>query len=210
MPRKPTSIGPTPKTIAAREPLLFGNRPFIDFANSSYCPEGTSDPLKDWIGFLHFSAMTGAIDAASADSLASYTGIETKRALAEAATLRDSLAGLCEAVAKNTTVPEQVVSTLNTILAYEDGGFRLGETTKGFSMSFTPSKGSALQSLTAIARSAADFICNDQLGRLRACSNAHCPLYFYDTSKNGRRRWCRMDVCGNRSKAADHYKRSKQ
>ncbi|MGB1875987.1 MAG: CGNR zinc finger domain-containing protein, partial [Rhodospirillaceae bacterium] len=26
----------------------------------------------------------------------------------------------------------------------------------------------------------------------------------------GRRRWCRMDVCGNRAKAADHYKRSKQ
>jgi len=210
MPRKPISIGSIPKSIAAREPLLFGNRPFIDFANSSYCPEETADPLDSWAGFLHFSVMAGTMDAASADGLAGFTGNETTRALTEAANLRNELTDLCEHVAKNATVPDHAVSTLNSILQHEDGGLRLGETNGGFSMTFTPSRGSAMQSLTAIARSTADFLCNDQLSRLRACSNAHCPLYFYDTSKNGRRRWCRMDICGNRAKAADHYKRSKQ
>ena len=210
MPRKPTALGPLPKSIAARKPLLFGNRLFIDFTNSSYCPDGMSDPLMSWNAFLHFSALSGALDATSADNLARYTGGETKHALAEALTLRDSLTGLCEHVAKNTAVPDQAIAKLNTMLAYEDGGFRLGQANKSYSMTFTPSKGSALQILTAIARSAADFLCNDQLSRLRACSNAHCPLYFYDTSKNGRRRWCSMDVCGNRSKAAGHYRRTKQ
>jgi predicted RNA-binding Zn ribbon-like protein len=27
---------------------------------------------------------------------------------------------------------------------------------------------------------------------------------FYDTTKNGRRRWCDMSTCGNRAKAARH------
>lgn len=199
-----------PKSIAARKQLLFGNRPFIDFANSIYCPEGTSDPLVTWNAFLHFSVLSGIIGASLADDLASYTSGETKRALAEALTLRESLVDFCQHVATKAAVPRQTITKLNAILAYEDGGFRLSQKNSGYSMSFAPAKGSALHSLTAIARSAADFLCNDQLTRLRACSNVHCPLYFYDTSKNGRRRWCSMDVCGNRSKAADHYRRSKQ
>jgi predicted RNA-binding Zn ribbon-like protein len=43
--------------------------------------------------------------------------------------------------------------------------------------------------------------------RVRACAHPHCVLYFYDTSKNGTRRWCSMAACGNRAKAARHYAR---
>ncbi|MEK8104393.1 CGNR zinc finger domain-containing protein [Micromonospora sp. M12] len=34
-----------------------------------------------------------------------------------------------------------------------------------------------------------------------------CVLHFYDTSRNGTRRWCSMDGCGGRAKAARHYQR---
>ncbi|GHE10280.1 CGNR zinc finger domain-containing protein [Streptomyces alanosinicus] len=44
--------------------------------------------------------------------------------------------------------------------------------------------------------------------RLHACANA-CGLYFLDTSRNGTRRWCSHDRCGNRVRAARHYARSK-
>jgi predicted RNA-binding Zn ribbon-like protein len=43
--------------------------------------------------------------------------------------------------------------------------------------------------------------------RVRRCNRAGCVLLFYDTSKNGTRRWCDMAVCGNRAKAAAHYQR---
>jgi predicted RNA-binding Zn ribbon-like protein len=43
--------------------------------------------------------------------------------------------------------------------------------------------------------------------RVRRCSRSGCVLLFYDTSKNGSRRWCDMAVCGNRAKAATHYER---
>ncbi|EHR61612.1 CGNR zinc finger domain-containing protein [Saccharomonospora cyanea] len=44
--------------------------------------------------------------------------------------------------------------------------------------------------------------------RIRACANSECVLYFYDTSKSGRRRWCSMAGCGNRAKAMRHYQRT--
>ncbi|GAA2660242.1 CGNR zinc finger domain-containing protein [Streptomyces aculeolatus] len=43
--------------------------------------------------------------------------------------------------------------------------------------------------------------------RVRGCANPECVLWFYDTSKNGRRRWCSMEGCGNRAKAARFQER---
>ena len=43
--------------------------------------------------------------------------------------------------------------------------------------------------------------------RLRRCAAASCVLVFFDTSRNGTRRWCSMASCGSRAKAADYYQR---
>ncbi|MGW0117137.1 CGNR zinc finger domain-containing protein [Streptomyces sp. NPDC003327] len=46
--------------------------------------------------------------------------------------------------------------------------------------------------------------------RIRACAHEACVLHFFDTSRNGTRRWCSMAVCGNRAKASRHYARTKE
>jgi predicted RNA-binding Zn ribbon-like protein len=43
--------------------------------------------------------------------------------------------------------------------------------------------------------------------RVRECANPKCVLVFFDSSKNGTRRWHRMATCGNRAKAAAHHER---
>lgn len=43
--------------------------------------------------------------------------------------------------------------------------------------------------------------------RIRSCQHPGCVLWFYDTTRNGTRRWCSMAVCGNRAKARRHYDR---
>ena len=43
--------------------------------------------------------------------------------------------------------------------------------------------------------------------RIRHCQNPGCVLWFFDTTRNGTRRWCSMEVCGNRAKARRHYDR---
>ncbi|WP_405872710.1 MULTISPECIES: CGNR zinc finger domain-containing protein [unclassified Streptomyces] len=46
--------------------------------------------------------------------------------------------------------------------------------------------------------------------RIRGCAHDSCVLHFFDTSRNGTRRWCSMAACGNRAKASRHYARSKE
>ncbi|MFD3568205.1 CGNR zinc finger domain-containing protein [Streptomyces sp. NPDC058667] len=46
--------------------------------------------------------------------------------------------------------------------------------------------------------------------RIRACAHEACILHFFDTSRNGTRRWCSMAACGNRAKASRHYARTKE
>ncbi|MFI7423519.1 CGNR zinc finger domain-containing protein [Nonomuraea sp. NPDC049684] len=58
---------------------------------------------------------------------------------------------------------------------------------------------------------AADFVrlLRERPERLRKCANPACVLWFLDVSKNGSRRWCSMEVCGNRAKAGRFNQRHK-
>ncbi|WP_062514639.1 CGNR zinc finger domain-containing protein [Halobacillus sp. KGW1] len=48
------------------------------------------------------------------------------------------------------------------------------------------------------------------VSRIRNCEHEECRLYFVDTSKPGKRRWCSMEMCGNRKKAAEFYAKKKK
>lgn len=52
-----------------------------------------------------------------------------------------------------------------------------------------------------LAVQAADLLTSPDLKRLKACATPDCDWLFLDTSKNGRRRWCQMNVCGAKEKA---------
>jgi predicted RNA-binding Zn ribbon-like protein len=55
--------------------------------------------------------------------------------------------------------------------------------------------------LWALALSASDLLTSEAVHRVQACHNPECRWLFLDTSKNHTRRWCDMQVCGNRMKA---------
>jgi predicted RNA-binding Zn ribbon-like protein len=54
-----------------------------------------------------------------------------------------------------------------------------------------------------------DFLCTQNLQLIHQCENPSCILFFYDNSKNRKRRWCSMKTCGNRMKAAEFYHKKK-
>lgn len=58
---------------------------------------------------------------------------------------------------------------------------------------------------------AADFVhmYGERPERVRKCANPRCVLWFLDVSKNGSRRWCRMDACGNRAKVGRFNQRQR-
>ncbi len=51
-----------------------------------------------------------------------------------------------------------------------------------------------------IALAAVRLFTEGDLHRIRECGGHACGWLFYDRSKNNRRRWCEMEVCGNRAK----------
>jgi predicted RNA-binding Zn ribbon-like protein len=58
-----------------------------------------------------------------------------------------------------------------------------------------------------LAHSAAMLFADVDRNRVRKC--AQCVLHFYDTSKKGTRRWCSMQLCGNRLKVAAYAARQR-
>jgi len=58
--------------------------------------------------------------------------------------------------------------------------------------------------LWPIIRAFADLVTSEDINNIKQCSN--CGYLFVDNSKNKSRRWCSMEICGNRVKALRHAK----
>lgn len=56
-----------------------------------------------------------------------------------------------------------------------------------------------------IARDALDLLAGDQVARLKRCPSDACHWFFFDSSRNGKRRWCAMADCGTKAKVR-HYR----
>jgi predicted RNA-binding Zn ribbon-like protein len=54
--------------------------------------------------------------------------------------------------------------------------------------------------LGPIALAAVELFTEGDFTRIKECGGHACGWLFYDTSKNNSRRWCEMEVCGNRAK----------
>jgi predicted RNA-binding Zn ribbon-like protein len=62
--------------------------------------------------------------------------------------------------------------------------------------------------LSTVARDAVDLLAGADRNRIRRCGR--CTLHFVDRSRPGNRRWCSMELCGNRSKAEAFRERKKR
>ncbi|MCO5971284.1 CGNR zinc finger domain-containing protein [Actinoallomurus soli] len=70
-------------------------------------------------------------------------------------------------------------------------------------------RGDLDQVLSTIARDAIDLLAGPYAGRIRECAHADCSRLFLDASHAGRRRWCGMAACGNKSKSAAYRRRTR-
>jgi predicted RNA-binding Zn ribbon-like protein len=53
----------------------------------------------------------------------------------------------------------------------------------------------------------ADLLTETDLSRIRKCES--CVVHFFDTSKKSSRRWCSMNICGNKFKVAAYQRRKR-
>lgn len=62
--------------------------------------------------------------------------------------------------------------------------------------------------LWPIIRAFVNLVTSEDRNRIKQCSN--CGYLFVDNSKNNSRRWCSMEICGNRVKARRHARKTRR
>jgi predicted RNA-binding Zn ribbon-like protein len=58
-----------------------------------------------------------------------------------------------------------------------------------------------------IVDATADLLVEAESSRIRKCKS--CVVHFFDMSKKGSRRWCSMNICGNKLKVASYQRRQR-
>jgi len=186
----------------------------LDFVNTlDDRPSGEpKELLEQYEDLARFGEDTGILEPAEADRLLALSQAapgQTQRALRAAIRLREALYAVFWAVMNKKPVPSAAIITLNQFVQLAAQHSHLVETRGHFEWRFDPAPDDLESPLWPIARSAAELLASDRLAFVRACSSKTCQWLFLDTSKNHRRRWCDMKVCGNRAKFQRFYNRQK-
>ena len=193
-------------------PMFVGEHTALDFLNSVATPRNTE---FDWLAtgedLLNWCV---AASLCHEDEIAHLRSGEQALALAD--TLRDvhnlrkNFRALIDISSDQASIQSDhaIINQINKILSQGALHFQIDRSDG------TPPRLSTVHRIRApadllprIAAACAALICDDDFQYVRNCEGPTCTLYFKDVSKNHRRRWCSMEVCGNRAKAAAHRKR---
>lgn len=61
--------------------------------------------------------------------------------------------------------------------------------------------------LAPVAQATADLLATADFTFIKQCESEDCVFWFFDRTKSHQRRWCSMEICGNRHKVAAYRKR---
>src|SRR5579871_5474734 len=200
-----TVIDPPQLPSRAGSLPLVGGSLALDFANtqSGVGYASHQDHLREPANLAAWLAHTGVISAADAEILREAALRDAKvasRLMDRALKLRLAIHDVGAAFGRKERPPASALATLAELhaqcLAAASFAFEGGVCVFRWDMARTPIEGA----LGPIAFSAVQLFSEGDNGRLKECEGHACGWLFYDTSKNNRRRWCEMEVCGNRAK----------
>jgi predicted RNA-binding Zn ribbon-like protein len=195
-------------------PFLFvGNDRCLDFLNTMIVDHGqpvdliqSFDELARWL----VDARLLELDTA-AEMARQWRGTaEAADALMEARTLRTQLLTTVDGLIVGVSLSSEMIDALNVILQRRVGFEQIASDspTRGqWSIKMRYAFLEPRDLLAPLAHAATVLLVTREPGRIKACESPTCVLHYYDTSKNGSRRWCDTRTCGNRIRVAHHYQR---
>jgi predicted RNA-binding Zn ribbon-like protein len=189
--------------------LFVGNHLALDFLNTRPVQNGEAlELLPDFDALLRWFRAASVLSSREAADLRQLWG-ESARAqdvVKAVRGLRERLREAALAWERGGAVPRAALNELNQLLAKHPMLTRLkgsGDNTSTTELWFDPRRPEDL--FAPLAHSAAVLFAEADHSRVRKCGQ--CVLHFYDTSKKGTRRWCSMQLCGNRLKVAAYAAR---
>jgi predicted RNA-binding Zn ribbon-like protein len=120
---------------------------------------------------------------------------------------REVLYALFSAIVKGKNPDAGILNEFNKILAVSFSKMKLNISSLKSEISFTGNIVSLDEPICIIMKSAYDILTSENRAILKECPG--CGWLFIDKTKNGKRRWCDMKVCGSNDKAKRYYYRKK-
>jgi predicted RNA-binding Zn ribbon-like protein len=195
---------------AAERFWLVGNRVAVDFGNTVVDRHG-SDGLLSWPDAVSFLLASQLIDPAEGERLLEFATADPLRS-AGALRLAQELRGAVRDVLAHLHARERLrpepIERINAVMRMGHGHHAVVGDGREWDIRFVHAEPGPASALVPIARSIAEIVTDPRAHEaVRKCANDECSLFFYDTSRTGRRRWCSMASCGNRAKVAAHVLR---
>lgn len=191
------------ENMAFQFKLVAGN-PALDFANTldyRFDPERTSELMTSYERLIDFTRQSELITEHQARRLrlvkdSRGAAVALKRAIQ----FREVIESISRAIIVGKAPSEVSMEHLNRSLArareHEKISWRSGRIIRGLDELERNVEAPAW----LLAGSAAALLTSPELAQLRACHEPSCRWLFLDHSKNHSRRWCAMELCGNRAK----------
>ena len=120
--------------------------------------------------------------------------------LGQAAALRGAIHGIGVALGHRAKPPEAALASLSALHARFVAKAELAPGVESYRWQWSIPTSPVEGALGPIALAAVRLFTEGDFHRIRECGGHACGWLFYDRSKNNRRRWCEMEVCGNRAK----------
>jgi predicted RNA-binding Zn ribbon-like protein len=171
----------------------------------------SSDPgelLNSYSDLLRWGRHTGLLTEQEARRLTIEAAKHPKKAsavLKQALALRETLFRIFSAVTAGQQAEAFDIESLNRSLSDALSRLRLSPTKEAYQWEWSGGDTDLERVLWPVVRAAGELLTSESLTLLRQCPGEGCAWLFLDTSRNKSRRWCTMEVCGNRSKARRHY-----
>lgn len=139
-----------------------------------------------------------------------WSAREENRLVELAQQFRDAIRVMAEHLTQRKPLPESVLEMINDLLAHQSGYASVVKKRTGFEMQKHRDLDQPEHLLVPLAESAAKLLCEADPSLVKKCDNPECILFFYDSTRNHRRRWCSMQTCGNRMKVDAYWKRKRK
>jgi predicted RNA-binding Zn ribbon-like protein len=123
--------------------------------------------------------------------------------------LRETLFRIFSAVTAGRQAEAADLESLNRSLSDALSRLRLNPAGEGYQWAWSGGEAELERVLWPVVRAAGELLTSERLNLLRQCPGDGCAWLFLDTSRNKSRRWCTMEVCGNRAKARRHYEQTR-
>jgi predicted RNA-binding Zn ribbon-like protein len=190
--------------------LFIGNRPILDFLNTKpVLADGPKELLPDVHALERWLIASGIASSPQNKSLLrSWRNAPAFAAfLADLISFRERLRHAVARIESGSLPSDSFLAEVNNLLLQYPGRTALHRRNgklERFAI-FEPRTPSDFW--LPIAHAAADLLSAADTSRLRKCES--CVLHFFDTSKKGSRRWCSMNICGNKFKVAAYQRRKR-